>query len=75
MEICMTTTGARYLLPAGLVAVPGGICSQRLLTAPPGAPRLRAGSPFHRAFSGALINPTGIDLLVPDRMRTSASEP
>ncbi len=34
-----------------------------------------AGSPFHRAFSGALVDPTGIDLLVTDRMRTSASEP
>jgi hypothetical protein len=75
MEMCMTTVGARYFPPAGPIAVPGGIWSQCPLTAPSRAHRLRAGSPFHRALSGALANLTGIDLPVTDRMRTSASEP
>ena len=70
MESCMTI-GARYFPQAGPVAAPGGIWVKCLLTAPSGTRRLRAGSPFHRV----LASPTGSDLLVTDRMRTSASEP
>jgi hypothetical protein len=33
------------------------------------------GCLFHRARYGALVNPTGSDLPVTDRMRMSASEP
>ena len=71
MEMCMIT-GAHYFPQRGPVAVRGGIWSERLLS---GALRLRAGRPFHRARYGALVNPTGIDLPVTDRMRMSASEP
>jgi hypothetical protein len=70
MEIC-TTTGARCFPQRGHLAMPGEVWSKRLPTAPIGALRLRAGRSFHRT----VINPTGIDLLVTDRMRTSASEP
>jgi hypothetical protein len=70
MEMYMTT-GARCLPPRGPVAVPGGIWSERLRTVPSSALALRAGRSFHRV----LINPTGIDLPVTDRMRMSASEP
>jgi hypothetical protein len=74
MEMCMTT-GARYLPQFGPLGVPGVIWPERMLTVPSGALRLRAGRPLHRAFSGAQFNPTGSDLPVTDRMRTSASEP
>lgn len=74
MEMCMTT-GARYFPRWGPVAARGGIWSERLRTVPSGALRRRAGHPSHRAFYGARVNPTGIDLPVTDRMRMSASEP
>ncbi|MDQ3760514.1 MAG: hypothetical protein M3460_02075 [Actinomycetota bacterium] len=70
MKIYMST-GARYFPQFGPVAVSGKVWSERLLTAPSGAFRLRAGHRFHRT----LINLTGSDLSVTDRMRTSASEP
>ncbi|MGH3898636.1 MAG: hypothetical protein ACRDTA_10350 [Pseudonocardiaceae bacterium] len=74
MEICMTT-GARYFPQCGHLAVSGQVWSKRLLTAPTGALRLRAGRPFHGTFCVAQVNPIGIDLPVTDRMRRSASEP
>jgi hypothetical protein len=72
METFMTT-GARYFYfpQRGPVAVPGGIWSERLLPALSGARRLRAG----RFFQRTLINLTGSDLPVTDRMCMSASEP
>jgi hypothetical protein len=75
METCMTT-GTRYFYfpQRGPVAVPGGIRSERLLPALSGTRRLRAGR-FFRACYGALVNLTGSDLPVTDRMRMSASEP
>ncbi|HEV7829669.1 MAG TPA: hypothetical protein VGP04_12630 [Pseudonocardiaceae bacterium] len=66
-----TASGARYFLKRGLHAVYGGIQSKRLRTAPRGARWLLAERPFHPV----LINSTGIDLSVTDRMRMSASEP
>lgn len=70
MEI-YTTTGARCFPQRGHLAMPGEVWSKRLPTAPTGALRLRAGRSFHRTVN----NPTGIDLSLTDRMRTSASEP
>jgi hypothetical protein len=70
MEIC-TTTGARCFPQRGHLAMPGEVWSKRLPTAPSGVPRLRAGRSLHRS----VINPTGTDLSVTNRMRTSASEP
>ena len=64
-------TGARCFPQCGHLAMSGEVWSKRPLTAPSGASRLRAGHSFHRT----LINPTGIDLPVTDRTRTSASEP
>ncbi len=64
-------TGARYFLQRGPLAVNGGIQSKRLRTVPSGARWLLAERPFHPV----LINSTGIDLPVTDRMRMSASEP
>lgn len=69
MEITMTT-GARYFPQFGPLAAPGEVWSERVLMAPSRARQLCPGR-FHRA----LINPIGIDLLVTDRMRRSASEP
>lgn len=74
MEICMTT-GARHFPRCGSVGVPGGIWSKRPRTAPSGALPRGAGRRFHRARTGAQVSPTGIDLLVTDRMHMSASEP
>lgn len=65
------TTGARRFPQRGHLAMPGEVWSKRLPIAPIGALRLRAGRSFHCT----VINPTGIDLPVTDRMRTSASEP
>lgn len=73
-EICMLT-GARCLPQRGHLPVPGELWSKRLLSAPSGALRSRAGRSFPGASYGAQVNPTGIDLPVTDRMRTSASEP
>jgi hypothetical protein len=70
MEIYLTT-GARCFPQCGHLAMSAEVWSKRLLTAPSGASRLRAGRSFHRT----VINPTGTDLPVTDRMRTSASEP
>lgn len=70
MEMTMTS-GARYFPKCGLLAVSGGIQSNRWRIAPGGAHRLFAGRPFHPV----LINPTGSDLPTTDRMRMSASEP
>jgi hypothetical protein len=70
MEMYMTT-GARCFPHLGLVAVSGGIQSKRPRTAPMSARWLLAERPFHPV----LINSTGIDLSVTDRMRMSASEP
>ena len=70
MEIC-TTTGARCFPQCGHLDMPGQVWSKRLPIAPIGALRLRAGRSFHRT----VINPTGLDLPVTERMRTSASEP
>ncbi len=69
MEITMTT-GARCFPQFGPLAVRGEVWSERVLTAPSGVRRLRAGR-----FHGALINPIGSDLPVTDRMRRSAAEP
>jgi hypothetical protein len=66
-----TTTGARHFLQYGPLAVPREIQSKRLRTVPSGARWPFAGRPFHPV----LINSTGIDLPVTDRMRMSASEP
>jgi hypothetical protein len=66
-----TAIGARYFLQRGLHAVYGGIQSKRLRTVPCGARWQLAERPFHPV----LINSTGIDLPVTDRMRMSASEP
>ncbi len=74
MEITMIT-GARYFPRFGPLAAPGEVWSERVLAAPSGACRLRAGHLFHGAFHGALTNPIGIDLPVTDRMHRSASEP
>ena len=70
MEITMTT-GARYFPEFGPLAAPDSVWSERVRTAPFGAPQLCAGRPFH----GALANLIGIDLPVTDHMRASASEP
>ena len=70
MEISMTT-GARYFPQFGPLAMPGGIQSKRPRTAPIGARWLLAERPFHPV----LINPTGSDLPLTDRLQKSASEP
>jgi hypothetical protein len=66
------TTGARCFPHFGPLAVLGGIQSKLLRTAPYGGARwLLAERPFHPV----LINPTGSDLPVTDRLQKSASEP
>lgn len=70
MEICMTI-GARPFPHGGSVGVPGGIWSKRLRTVPSSVLRRGAGRHLHRTQ----VSPTGIDLLVTDRMHMSASEP
>jgi hypothetical protein len=70
MEICMTI-GARSFPHGGSVGVPRGIWSKRLRTVPSSVLRRGAGRHLHRAQ----VSPTGIDLLVTDRMHMSASEP
>ena len=74
MEICMTI-GARSFPHGGSVGVPGGIWSKRLRTVPSSVLRRGAGRHLHRARYRAQVSPTGIDLLVTDRMHMSASEP
>ena len=70
MEVYLIT-GAHCFPQCGHLAMSGEVWPKRLLTARSGAPRRRPGRSFHRT----VINPTGIDLPVTDRMRTSASEP
>lgn len=67
----MVIVGARWFLQGGPLAAPGEAWSERVLMAPSGVHRLRAGSPCYRA----LVNLTVIDFPVTDPMRTSASEP
>ena len=74
MEITMTT-GARCFPQFGTLTASRGVWSKRVLAAPFGACRLRAGSHFRGVFYGAQFNPIGSDLPVTDRMRRSASEP
>lgn len=62
MEMYMTT-GARCFPQFGPLAVPGGVWTKRVPTAPSGAHRLRT------------VHPNGSDLQVTDRTRMSASEP
>ena len=70
MELSMTI-GARCFPHFGPLAVLGGIQSKRPRTAPCGVRWLLAERPFHPA----LINPTGSDLPITDRLQKSASEP
>lgn len=67
MEMCVST-GARDFPRFGLLGGPVGTWSTLIVAS--GARRLRAGSPFR-----ALFHPIRLDLLVTDRMRSSASEP